>query len=55
MRPVCCRLVVRQAMLALGEERSALSQTTQKLDTSLREKEVLLIQIEEAKTNVREL
>lgn len=45
--------VAWQAMAALGEERAFLTDTTQKLDTSLEERERLLAEVAEAKEKVR--
>ena len=41
-----------QAMAALGQERAFLADTTQKLDTSLVERERLLAEVSEAKEKV---
>lgn len=42
-----------QAMVALGEERAFLADTTQKLDTSLEERDRLLDEVAEAKIKVK--
>lgn len=47
-----CDLIVCQAMSALGDERAFLAATAQKLDTSLEERERLLVEVAEAKAKV---
>lgn len=42
-------------MVALGEERAFLADTTQKLDTSLEERDRLLDEVAEAKMKVKKL
>lgn len=51
-RTIRTPLVVPQAMAALGEERAFLVDTTQRLDTSLEERERLLAEVAEAKVKV---
>lgn len=41
-------------MQALGEERECVVETTQKLDTSLKEREQLLVEVAEAKAKVQQ-
>lgn len=40
-------------MVALGEEREVLVETTRKLDTTMKERERLHVAVEEAKAKVR--
>ena len=49
---VACVYINMQAMAALGEERAFLADTTQKLDTSLEERERLLAEVADAKEKV---